>query len=110
MNLHAINLPQLFGQRRVDGVGRPKFDFHTVSSVTKPTMYEGDELCSGDMQSLSTIDDFRGCPSTSARWPRPRLKMRRTSSRFASAAWEGSRRWRAVDATRLSLRRWRAGG
>ena len=27
--LHAIEPPQLRGRRRVDGVGRPKFDFHT---------------------------------------------------------------------------------
>ena len=27
MNLHDIELPQLWGQRRVDGVGRLKFDF-----------------------------------------------------------------------------------
>ena len=29
MNLHAIEQTQLRRQRRVDGVGRPKFDFHT---------------------------------------------------------------------------------
>ena len=28
MILHAIELQQLRGQRRVDGVGRPRFDFH----------------------------------------------------------------------------------
>ena len=28
-NLHAIEQMQLRGRRRVDGVGRPKFDFHT---------------------------------------------------------------------------------
>ena len=27
--LHAIEQMQLRGRRRVDGVGRPKFDFHT---------------------------------------------------------------------------------
>ena len=30
-NLHAIEQMQLRGRRRVDGVGRPKFDFHTGS-------------------------------------------------------------------------------
>ena len=29
MNLHAIEQKQLRGRRRVDGMGRPKFDFHT---------------------------------------------------------------------------------
>jgi hypothetical protein len=29
VNLHAIEQTQLQRQRRVDGVGRPKFDFHT---------------------------------------------------------------------------------
>ena len=29
INLHAIEQTQLRRQRRVDGVGRPKFDFHT---------------------------------------------------------------------------------
>ena len=29
MNLHAIEQMQLQRQHRVDGVGRPKFDFHT---------------------------------------------------------------------------------
>ena len=29
MNLHAIEQTQLRRQHRVDGVGRPKFDFHT---------------------------------------------------------------------------------
>ena len=28
-NLHAIEQMQLRGRRRVDGVGHPKFDFHT---------------------------------------------------------------------------------
>ena len=28
-DLHAIELPQLRGRRRLDGVGRPNFDFHT---------------------------------------------------------------------------------
>ena len=28
VNLHAVEPPQLQGQHRVDGVGRPKFDFH----------------------------------------------------------------------------------
>ena len=60
--------------------------------------------CKGDRQSASTSDDFRGWPSTSARWPRPRLKILRTSSRFDSAARRGSRRRRAVDAARLSRR------
>ena len=30
VDLHAIEQMQLRGRRRVDGVGRPKFDFHTV--------------------------------------------------------------------------------
>ena len=29
MSLHAIEPPRSRGQHRVDGVGRPKFDFHT---------------------------------------------------------------------------------
>ena len=59
MNLHAIDLPQLFGQRRADGVesprhradavtearradgvGRPKFDFHTGSDQPDPALVE----------------------------------------------------------------------
>ena len=32
-------LPQLFGQCRVDGVGRPKFDFHTGATRTSPADY-----------------------------------------------------------------------
>jgi hypothetical protein len=32
-NLRAIEQMQLLGRRRVDGVGRPKFDSHTVSYV-----------------------------------------------------------------------------
>ena len=43
-NLHAIEQMQLRGRRRVDGVGRPKFDFHTgygaagsIQLATQPT-------------------------------------------------------------------------
>ena len=75
--LHAIEQMQLRGRRRVDGVGRPKFDFHTGSSVTKPTMYEGAALCSGDMQSASTIDDFRGCPNLCGNQPVRRVHVER---------------------------------
>ena len=32
VNLHAIEQMQLRGQRRVDGLGRPKFDFLTGRS------------------------------------------------------------------------------
>ena len=32
-NLHAIEQMQLRGRRRVDGVERPKFDFHTACDV-----------------------------------------------------------------------------
>ena len=31
-NLHAIEQTQSQGRRRVDGVGRPQFDFHTASN------------------------------------------------------------------------------
>ena len=33
-NLHVIAQTQLRGRRRVDGVGRPKFDFHTALSMS----------------------------------------------------------------------------
>ena len=33
--LHAIEQKQLRRQHRVDGVGRPKFDFHTVANKLK---------------------------------------------------------------------------
>ena len=32
VNLHAIEQTQFRGRRRVDGVGRLKFDFHTGST------------------------------------------------------------------------------
>ena len=32
-NLHAIEQMQLRGRRRVDGVGHPKFDFHTANTA-----------------------------------------------------------------------------
>ena len=34
-NLHAIEQMQLRGRRRVDGVGHPKFDFHTTSRISR---------------------------------------------------------------------------
>ena len=51
MNLNAIELPQLRGQHRVDGVGRPKFDFHTghpkaglpAHRLYRPNLVEGIE-------------------------------------------------------------------
>ena len=33
VGLHAIEPTRPRGRRRVDGVGRPKFDFHTVRDV-----------------------------------------------------------------------------
>ena len=34
VDLHAIEQIKLWGRRRVDGVGRPKFDFHTDTDMT----------------------------------------------------------------------------
>ena len=40
--LHAIEQMKLRGRRRVDGVGRPKFDFHTgAGHVARPAAKRG---------------------------------------------------------------------
>ena len=35
----CVEINQLRGRRRVDGVGRPKFDFHTGATRTSPADY-----------------------------------------------------------------------
>ena len=40
-NCHAIEQMQLRRQHRVDGVGRPKFDFHTARDLTPSTPLDG---------------------------------------------------------------------